>query len=113
MKNYAEKYVDLREEIMRAIDEKVDNILAKYDVESLSELECLPIMCGNITELVDNDEYADDWVLTRLVITNIYTGGIVTAHNYYDEDKVDEYGLYEFTTDSLIDIYETLCEYGK
>lgn len=110
MKDYAEIYVSLREEIMQAIDEKVDSILAKYDVELLSELECLPILCGYITELVDNDEYADDWVLTRLVVTNIYTGGVVTAHNYYDEDKVDEYALYEFTTDSLIDIYNELCK---
>lgn len=29
MKDYAEIYVSLREEIMQAIDEKVDSILAK------------------------------------------------------------------------------------
>lgn len=111
MKDYAEIYVSFREEIMRAIDEKVDSILAKYDVELLSELECPPILSGYATEWVDCDDPKSDWVLTRLTITDIYVGGEFTAHNYYgDEAFTEEYGLCELTTDSLIDIYNELCK---
>jgi hypothetical protein len=111
MKDYAEIYVSLREEIIQKIDEKVDDILAKHDVELLSELECPPILCGYVTEWVDCDDSESDWVLTRLTITDIYVGGEFTAHNYHgDEASADEYGLYELTTDSLIDIYNELCK---
>ena len=112
MKNYAETYVSLREEIMQAIDEKLDNLCAKYDVECLNELENHPIMQGDIIEYIDCDDCSSDRILTNMTVTNLYIGGIVTAHNYYgDEAYEDEYGLYEFTTDSLIEIYETLCKY--
>ena len=111
MKNYAEKYVDLREEIMRAIDNKLDDLCAKYDVECLNDLENAPILGGDIIEYVDCDDCSSDRILVKMTITNLYVGGIVTAHNYYGvEAYEDEYGLYEFTTDSLIDIYETLCK---
>lgn len=111
MKDYAEIYVGLREEIMQAIDEKVDSILAKYDVELLSDLENAPIFTGYATEYVDDGLGNGDYTLTRLTITDIYVGGNFTAHNYYgDEAIADEYGLYELTTDSLIDIYNELCK---
>lgn len=111
MKDYAEFYVSLREEIMQAIDEKVDSILAKYDVELLSELECPPILRGYVTEWVDCDDSESDWVLTRLTITDIYVGREFSAHNYHGEEAfTEEYGLCELTTDSLIDIYNELCK---
>lgn len=110
MKNYSEIYVSLREEIMQAIDEKVNSLLAKYDVDNLSDLENAPILRGWITEYIDGSNP----VLVNITLLDIFVGG--ECNGFPTEDDSIEpqcYGLCEFETDSLIEIYEKLCEYGN
>lgn len=95
MKNYSEIYVSLREEIMQAIDEKVDSLLAEYDVDNLSDLENAPTFKGYITEYIEDG----------------LGGG--ECSGYGASMQLESYALCEFITDSLIEIYETLCEYGN
>lgn len=112
MKDYAEIYASLREEIMQAIDEKVDSLLAEYDVDNLSDLENAPTFVAYSVQSLDGSWGDMKYQLIKVVITDICVGGecIGEVEGCYEAEP---YGLYEFITDSLIEIYEKLCEYGN
>lgn len=111
MKNYSEIYVSLREEIMQAIDEKVDNLLAEYDVDNLSDLENAPTFKGYITKYVEDGLCGGDYMLVKVELEDIFVGG--ECSGYGASMQLESYSLSEFITDSLIEIYEKLCEYGN
>lgn len=108
MKNYSEIYVSLREEIMQEIWNLEDFIKTEFDVSSFTELNNPP------------DLYGDAWncktgnlTLDTIHITDICVDKVV---GYYENDDRCEtyfFALNQFITDSLIEIYETLCEYEK
>lgn len=107
MKNYAEIYVSLREEIMQAINTEVERILDKYDVESLSDLENAPEFKVYVTEWVE-----DGWALVKVYITDILCGdGECYGYAAYDLEQTSQpYALREMETDSLIQLYESLVK---
>ena len=109
MKDYAEIYVSLREEIMQAIDEKVDSILAKYDVESLSDIKDMPSLSGYVRVWFDNGNGSDELVRLKVNLVDIFVGGECAGY-VMDKNDIEPYSLSEFITDSLIDFYEQLCE---
>jgi hypothetical protein len=107
MKNYAEIYVILREEIMQAIDTEVERILDKYEVESLSDLEKAPEFKVYVTEWVE-----DGWSFVEVFITDIICGdGECCGYAAYDLEQTSQpYALREMETDSLIEVYESLAK---
>ena len=108
MKNYSEIYVSLREEIMQAIDKKVDSLLAKYDVDNLSDLENAPTFRVYTIQF----HPLNGWELCELFIEDISVGGSCKGFITPSEEEIC-FELNEFITDSLIEIYEKLCEYGN
>lgn len=109
MKNYAEINADLREEIMRQIDSKVDDLLAKYDVESLSDIKDMPSLSGYVGVWFDNGNGSDDLIHIKVNLVDIFVGGECAGY-VIDKNEIEPYSLSEFVTDSLIDIYEQLCK---
>lgn len=112
MKDYNEIYVSLREEIMQQIDELVDNLLAKYDVECISQLEDAPVFQVYVTEYIDDGLGRSEPTLIRVTIEEIFVGGDCAGYTEFDSE-MQPYALYEITTDGLIDIYERLCKYSS
>jgi hypothetical protein len=105
MKDYAEIYVSLREEIMQAIVDKSETIKAELDINSLNEIERTPELYGYILER----KYGVD-TLRFVHISDICSDAVV---GYFEDDErcEDEFiFLHEFETDSLIDIYNELCK---
>lgn len=112
MKDYSEIYVSLREEIMQQIDELVDNLLAKYDVECISHLKNAPVFQVYVTDSVDDDFGRPEPTLIRVTIEEIFVGGECAGYTEFDSE-LQPYELYEITTEGLIDIYERLCRYSS
>lgn len=110
MKNYSEIYVGLREEIMQQIDCTVDNILEKYDVESISDLENAPTFQVYITEYIDDGLGNSEPTLIKVTISEIFVGGECAGCSEFDSE-MQPYGIYEIETEGLIQIYEKLCKY--
>lgn len=110
MKNYTEIYVSLREEIMQAIDEMVDNILSKYDVECLADLENAPEFYVYIPKYVDDGLGNSKLGLSLVTITDIYVGDGECV-GYGESMQLEPYSLCEIETESLIEIYAKLCKY--
>lgn len=110
MKDYAEIYVSLREEIMQQIDSKVDDILAKYDVEVLSDLNNAPVFSVYVEEYIDDGLGNSNPALIRVTLEDIFVGGECSGYTEFDVEP-QPYALYELTTDSLISVYEKLCKY--
>lgn len=112
MENYAEIYVSLREEIMQQIDLLVDNLLEKYDVECISDLENAPVFQVYVTEYIDDGLGHSEPTLIRVTIEEIFVGGECEGYTEFDSE-LQPYALCEITTDGLIDIYERLCKYSS
>ena len=110
MKDYAEIYVSLREEIMQQIANKVGYIFAKYDVDNLSDLESPPEFSGYITEWIDDGLDNSELALIKVRLTDIWEDGQCEGYNALEFSGKEPYGLNEFLTDSLIDIYNELCK---
>lgn len=108
MKDYAEIYVSLREEIMQQIDSKVDDLLAKYEIACLSDLENAPTFTGYITEYIEDGLGSGGYALVKVELEDIFVGG--ECSGYGASMQLEPCSLSEFITDSLIDIYEQLCE---
>lgn len=110
MKDYAEIYVSLREEIMQQIANKVGYIFAKYDVDNLSDLESAPEFSGYITEWIDDGADNSELALIKVCLTDIWEDGQCAGYKALEFSSEEPYGLNEFLTDSLIDIYNELCK---
>lgn len=111
MKDYSEIYVSLREEIIQQIANKVGDIFVKYDVDNLSDLEDAPEFIGYITEWVEDGLENGDWALKKVRLIDIWEDGQCAGYDTIDFfDEAQPYGLGEFLTDSLIDIYEKLMK---
>ena len=105
-KDYAERYVHLREEIMSDIVNLVEDLVDSHGVNQLNELENNPPLLVDIVEC-HNGEY----VLEPVYITDINSDGTFIGYYASDERGEDEFfGLYSATTDTLIDVYERLLE---
>lgn len=110
-KNYSEIYVSLREEIMQKIANKVSDIFARYEVDTLSDLKNAPKFMGYITEWVEDGLGNGDFALMKVYITDIWKDGHQCAgYNALDFSSKEPYDLNEFLTDSLIEIYEKLSK---
>ena len=112
MKNYAEIHADLREEIMQQIDSKVDDLFAKYEVESIFDIEGFPRLSGFVLEYVDDGEWGDGLECLKVIITDIFVGGECAGY-VMNDTNIEPYGIYEFTTDSLIEILEELNKFDN
>lgn len=112
MKDYSEIYASPREEIMQQIDLLVDNLLAKHDVECISQLEDAPVFQVYVTEHIDDGLGCSEPTLIRVTIEEIFVGGECAGYTEFDSE-MQPYALYEITTDGLIDIYERLCKYSS
>lgn len=112
MKNYSEIYASLREEIMQQIDALVGRLLAKHDVECISDIENAPVFQVYVTEYVDDDFGHSEPTLIRVTIEEICVGGECAGYTEFDSE-MQPYALCEITTDGLIDIYERLCKYSS
>lgn len=110
-KNYSEIYVSLREEIMQQIANKVGDIFVKYEVDNLSDLENAPEFMGYITKWVEDGLGNSELALIKVCLTDIWEDGQCAGYepNSIFCDEIN-YGLNEFLTDSLIDIYEELSK---
>ena len=110
-KDYSEIYVSLREEIMQQIANKVGDIFVKYDVDNLSDLETAPEFMGYIAEWVEDGLGNSVLALIKVCLTDIWEDGQCEGYepNSIFCDKA-VYGLNEFLTDSLIDIYDKLSK---
>jgi hypothetical protein len=111
MKNYAEINADLREEIMQQIDLRVDNLLAKYEVYNISDIEGMPTLGGYVIEQVDDGEGGIGYSLVAVKLKDIFIGG--ECAGYSTSRILEPYALYEFITDSLIDILEELEKFSN
>lgn len=109
-KNYSEIYVSLREEIMQQIANKVGDIFVKYEVDNLSDLENAPEFMGYITEWVEDGLGNSDLALIKVCLTDIWEDGQCSGFKALEFSTEEPYGLNEFLTDSLIDIYENLSK---
>ena len=110
-KDYSEIYVSLREEIMQAIVSKVDDILDKYDVDNLSDLDSQPYLSGYVTE---TDKDSGTVKHTFVVLIDIWSGGKCAGYPVGGSAAIPGcYELHEFVTDSLIEFYEILSKYGN
>ena len=108
MKDYAEIYVSLREEIMQEIWNLEDSIKSEFDVSSFTELNNPPELCGDAYNCKTGVLTLDTIHITDICIDKVA--------GYYENDNRCETFLFmlnQFTTDSLIEIYETLCEYEQ
>lgn len=110
MKNYAVIYSSLRKEIMNKIESNVAEILAKYNVESLSDLGDAPLFSVYTEQYVDDGYGNEEPMLVRVVLIQICSDGECAGYEEFDKEPMP-YQLYELTTDSLIDVYEKLCKY--
>lgn len=109
-KNYSEIYVSLREEIMQQIANKVGDIFVKYEVDNLSDLENAPEFMGYITEWVEDGLGNSELALIKVCLTDIWEDGQCSGFKALEFSTEEPYGLNEFLTDSLIDIYENLSK---
>lgn len=109
-KNYSEIYVSLREEIMQQIANKVGDIFVKYEVDNLSDLENAPEFMGYITEWVEDGLGNSELALIKVCLTDIWEDGQCAGYKALEFSTEEPYGLNEFLTDSLIDIYDKLSE---
>lgn len=110
MKNYGVIYGSLRKEIMNQIKSNVAEILAKHNVECLSDLDNAPSFLVYTEQYVDDGYGNEEPMLVRVVLTQIYSDGECAGYEEFDKEPMP-YQLYELTTDSLIDVYERLCKY--
>ena len=106
MKDYTEIYVSLREEIMQEIWNLEDSIKSEFDVLSFTELNNPPELYGDAYNCKTGALTLDTIHITDICIDKVV--------GYYENDNRCETFLFmlnQFTTDSLIEIYETLCNY--
>lgn len=109
-KDYSEIYVSLREEIMQQIANKVGEIFVKYEVENLSDLENAPEFMGYITEWVEDGLGNSELALIKVCLIDIWEDGQCVGYKALEFSTEEPYGLNEFLTDSLIEIYEKLSK---
>ena len=97
-------YVSLREEIMQQIVARIDDLCCENDVDCLYEIENKPSLCADVIECT-NGHYS----IETVGITDIKGDGTFIGYYVTDDHGEDEwFSLSQVSTDSLIDIYETL-----